>query len=199
MMNSNNTPEILRWDMNPARETLSAYIIPNAFSLSEINYLHKLINVEDVEEGKSTGDPSRRNNVGIVWLKDQVKFHWAYEKCAGLVKKANHENFNKRLSFMETLQYTLYNDVSESYYGQHFDQIVHTNRDTKRVLSFSVQLSSPDVYEGGDLEIYTANDFSATKNIGDMIIFESTLLHEVKQVTAGTRVSLVGWVHGPNI
>jgi PKHD-type hydroxylase len=195
----NEAPEILRWDLNPSREVTPAYIIPNAFSIAEINYLHKLINVEDVEEGNATGDPSRRNNVGIVWLKNELKFHWAYEKCAGLVKKANHENFNKRLSFMETLQYTLYNDVSESYYGQHFDQLVRTNRDTKRVLSFSIQLSSPEVYEGGELEIYTANDFSATKNIGDMIIFESTLLHEVKQVTAGTRVSLVGWVHGPNI
>ena len=195
----NEAPEILRWDLNPSREVTPAYIIPNAFSMSEINYLHKLINVEDVEEGGAAGDPSRRNNVGIVWLKNELKFHWAYEKCAGLVKKANHENFNKRLSFMETLQYTIYNDVSESYYGQHFDQLVRTNRDTKRVLSFSIQLSSPEVYEGGELEIYTANDFTATKNIGDMIIFESTLLHEVKQVTAGTRVSLVGWVHGPNI
>jgi len=195
----NEAPDILRWDLNPSRETTPAYIIPNAFSMAEINYLHKLINVEDVEDGHARGDPTRRNNVGIVWLKNELKFHWAYEKCAGLVKKANHENFNKRLSFMETLQYTIYNDVSESYYGQHFDQSVHTNRDTKRVLSFSVQLSSPEVYEGGELEIYTATDFSATKNIGDMIIFESTLLHEVKQVTAGTRVSLVGWVHGPNI
>ena len=191
--------DVLRWDLNKSQEVLNAYIIPNAFSIAEINYLHKLAENLPIEEGQVVGNTDRRNNVGIIWLKDAVNFHWLYDKCAGLVKKANNDNFNKRLHFMETLQYTLYNEESNSYYGQHFDQLSMHNRDTKRVLSFSVQLTPPEMYQGGELELYTANDFCATKNIGDMIIFDSMVLHEVKPVTAGMRASLVGWVHGPNI
>jgi predicted 2-oxoglutarate/Fe(II)-dependent dioxygenase YbiX len=140
-----------------------------------------------------------RNNVGVVWLKDDVKYSWLYIKIAGLINKANTENYNFSLSHMETLQYTMYNDISESYYGQHVDQIIETSKPTKRKLSFSLQLTDPRLYTGGELEIYNATDFVTPKNIGDMIFFESNTLHEVKQVTSGARHSLVGWIHGPNI
>jgi len=177
------------------------YVIPNALSINEINYLDSFVMQEEIEEGvgKDKQTLDIRNNVGVVWLKDDVKYSWLYIKIAGLINKANTENYNFSLSHMETLQYTMYNDISESYYGQHVDQIIETSKPTKRKLSFSLQLTDPRLYTGGELEIYNATDFVTPKNIGHMIFFESNTLHEVKQVTSGARHSLVGWIHGPNI
>ena len=177
------------------------YVIPNALSINEINYLDSFVMQEEIEEGvgKDKQTLDIRNNVGVVWLKDDVKYSWLYIKIAGLINKANTENYNFSLSHMETLQYTMYNDISESYYGQHVDQMIETSKPTKRKLSFSIQLTDPRLYTGGELEIYNATDFVTPKNIGHMIFFESNTLHEVKQVTSGARHSLVGWIHGPNI
>lgn len=193
--------EIFSFPLHANAEAKQVYVIPNALSLHEINYLNSFVIKEEIEEGlgKHKQKIDMRNNVGIVWLRNEVDYGWIYTKLAGLVRKANTTNFNLALTHMETLQYTMYNDVSESYYGQHIDQLVEFNKPTKRKLSFSIQLTPPDTYEGGTLEIYNGTDFVSPRNVGDMILFESHVLHEVTKVTKGTRHSLVGWVHGPNL
>jgi predicted 2-oxoglutarate/Fe(II)-dependent dioxygenase YbiX len=194
--------KIEKWALKPSNEAKAVYVIPNALSDSELKYLDSLLVGTEISDGLlayGASDASIRNNVGIIWLEDQLKFDWLYNKIAGLVNKANTMNFNKVLYYMEPLQYTLYNEESESFYGQHVDQLAISDKATKRSLSFSVQLSYPEEYEGGSLELYTGDNFNTPTNRGDMIVFNSTVLHEVTKVTKGMRKSLVGWVHGPNI
>jgi PKHD-type hydroxylase len=64
-----------------------------------------------------------------------------------------------------------------------------------RKLSFTVQLSDPDAYTGGDLEFLNA-DGPVARRRGDIIVFPSFMVHRVAPVTSGVRHSLVGWVHG---
>ena len=67
-----------------------------------------------------------------------------------------------------------------------------------RKLSLVVQLSDPEDYEGGDLEIYTGHEpLVVKKKKGMTAFFPSYQLHGVTPVTKGTRYSLVVWVHGP--
>jgi PKHD-type hydroxylase len=180
----------------------SVYIIPNAISLSEVKYLHNMIDIDkDVEEGKThamDGEISRRHNVGVVHLASD-SFDWIYDKIAGHINKANANNFNMNLNSIECMQYCLYNDTSESFYGQHVDQRVEHQMPTKRKLSFTVQITDPLTYKGGDLVIYNAADINIPRELGTMIIFDSTLVHEVTKVTSGMRGSLVGWAHGANL
>jgi PKHD-type hydroxylase len=193
---------IKKWAIKSPQEVQSAFVIPNALSDSELKYLDSLLEGTEITDGKLAGgnvNPDIRNNVGVIWLKDEMKFSWLYTIVAGLVNKANTERFNKVLYHMEPLQYTLYNEESESFYGQHVDQLVTFDNPTKRALSFSVQLSHPQEYEGGRLELYTGDNFQTPMNRGDMVFFNSTVLHEVTKVTKGMRKSLVGWVHGPNL
>jgi PKHD-type hydroxylase len=69
-----------------------------------------------------------------------------------------------------------------------------------RKLTFVIQLSDPCEYEGGKLMIYYDGQIHEAPNeFGSMIIFPSSLAHEVTPITKGTRHSLVGWVTGPNI
>ncbi len=88
---------------------------------------------------------------------------------------------------VEDLQFATYN--KDDFYGWHKDADINNNR----MLSVSVQLSDPDTYEGGDLQI---KDFLAERARGTILVFNSNLLHRVLPVTSGVRYSLVQWFSG---
>lgn len=67
-----------------------------------------------------------------------------------------------------------------------------------RKLSFSIQLSDPRSYQGGDLEIFGEPLGSAPRDQGALIVFPSYTIHRVSPVTDGSRHALVGWITGPN-
>jgi PKHD-type hydroxylase len=68
-----------------------------------------------------------------------------------------------------------------------------------RKLSFVLQLSHHDDYEGGNLQLLdeSGNNYIAPRKRGTMILFDSRTQHRVLRVTKGTRKSLVGWTVGP--
>ena len=77
----------------------------------------------------------------------------------------------------------------------------YLNKQTEyvRKLSFTLQLSDPDDYEGGNVELINeANEnYIAPRQRGTIILFDSRTQHRVNKVTKGTRRSIVGWVVGP--
>jgi len=82
-------------------------------------------------------------------------------------------------------------------YGMHVDNAFMAVRDTsiRTDLSFTLFLSSPDQYDGGELVIEHAGQSIRTKpNAGDLILYPSTNLHQVRTVTAGERLVCVGWI-----
>ena len=68
-----------------------------------------------------------------------------------------------------------------------------------RKLSFSIQLSHPDDYEGGNVQLLdeAGNSYIAPRKRGAIVLFDSRTQHRVLKVTKGTRKSIVGWVVGP--
>ncbi len=79
------------------------------------------------------------------------------------------------------------------YYGPHVDSpYLPTGR---RDLSFTIFLNSPDEYKGGELILYIPPETKTIKlNQGDIIIYPTRYLHEVRQVTNGERMVCVGWI-----
>ena len=77
----------------------------------------------------------------------------------------------------------------------------YLNKQTEHVrkLSFTLQLSDPDDYEGGNVQLINeANqNYIAPRQRGTIILFDSRTQHRVLKVTKGTRRSIVGWVVGP--
>ena len=60
-----------------------------------------------------------------------------------------------------------------------------------------VQLTDPEEYEGGELELCLGGEpFVVPKEQGTLITFPSYNLHRVRPTIEGTRHSLVGWVTG---
>lgn len=141
--------------------------------------------------------------------------HWIIGLCWHYVKLANERSFLYDIGGFEQngdLQYTSYGPGE--YYNWHVDgdllnmhtptgnqeeDFVKGGSETCRKLSFILQLSDPDEYTGGEVQIQYSDGKTAyiPKTRGTVIVFDSRCLHRVKKVITGNRKSLVGWVWGP--
>ena len=145
------------------------------------------------------------------WLSSS---HWAAGLCYHYVLRANRENFLYDISGFdgEVMQYTSYE--KGEYYTWHNDasievsykptenkqeNFVIANSEQIRKLSFILQLSDPDDYEGGEVQLMSGDgkSYFVPKTRGTVIVFDSRTQHRVKKVISGHRKSLIGWVVGP--
>lgn len=77
-------------------------------------------------------------------------------------------------------------------YGSHVDDALMGGLRTD--VSFTLFLSDPDSYEGGELVIETTSGEEAFKlPAGSLVVYPSTTLHRVADVTSGVRLAAVGW------
>ena len=82
-------------------------------------------------------------------------------------------------------------------YGTHIDNAFMGAGDSRvrTDLSFTLFLTEPDSYEGGELNIDMAGMTHSVKGArGDLVIYPSTTLHQVAEVTRGRRIVCVGWI-----
>ena len=78
-------------------------------------------------------------------------------------------------------------------YGRHVDNAYMSSG--RADLSFSIFLNEKNSYEGGELvveNINTENKFKLNK--GEIIIYPSTYLHSVNEISDGERLVCVGWI-----
>ena len=62
-------------------------------------------------------------------------------------------------------------------------------------LSYTLFLSDPDHYAGGELVIDLPGSTQSYKlNAGDLLLYPSTYLHGVTEVGSGSRLACVGWI-----
>ena len=113
--------------------------------------------------------------------------------------KANNEvwrldltGFNMALDPPNILRYKA---DEKGHYDWHLD---YGAAFSNRKISFSIQLSDPSEYEGGNLEIAGVPFEPKTRERGTIIMFPSYVRHRVTPVTKGIRYCIVGWVHGPH-
>jgi PKHD-type hydroxylase len=82
-------------------------------------------------------------------------------------------------------------------YGRHIDNAFmgHGAARLRTDLSFTLFLSDPESYQGGELEIETAG-FTQTVKLpaGDLVLYPTTTLHQVAKVTSGQRIVCLGWI-----
>ncbi len=78
-------------------------------------------------------------------------------------------------------------------YGTHVDHPI-SGGDMRRDVSFTLFLNEPDAYDGGALVIVDAAGEREFKlAAGSLILYPSTTLHRVQEVTRGARLAAVGW------
>lgn len=112
------------------------------------------------------------------------------------ISTLNSHNLKLEISGMEPLQLLRYQ--VDDFYTWHTDWSPNNNK--KRKLSFSVQLSDPSTYEGGDLELFRGPETDlADRTQGVLTLFPSWTLHRVNRLSSGERWALVGWITGKPI
>lgn len=83
------------------------------------------------------------------------------------------------------------------YYGPHVDNSIMGKGGARlrTDISFTLFLSNADDYEGGELVVHTAGLTQMVKgDWGQLVLYPSTSIHEVKPVTKGERIVCVGWI-----
>ena len=80
------------------------------------------------------------------------------------------------------------------YYGPHIDA-PYAFGEGRRDLSFTIFLNEPNEYKGGELILNITPEKKSIKlGAGEMIVYPTKYLHEVKEVTEGERMVCVGWI-----
>ena len=138
-------------------------------------------------------DKFRKSN--IKWLPFDSKWEWVIDRIMTQVVEANNIIWNFDLkAIIDNIQYTEY-DGNGGHYDWHLD--IGPGSISHRKISIVIQLSDPDDYVGGDLEIMNASEKTVIpRGKGNVVIFPSFLLHRVVPLTSGKRKSLVLWVGG---
>ena len=78
-------------------------------------------------------------------------------------------------------------------YGNHVDNALMGSMRTD--LSFTLFLSDPSTYDGGELVIdFPGAEHTAKPAAGDLVLYPSGAIHRVNPVTRGTRLAAIGWI-----
>ena len=150
-----------------------------------------------LSEGKlsfgNTDSNLRRSRVSF--LAHEPKHSWLYQRLWAAVQVCNPQCFDVDVVGVEpNVQIARYGSFDSGFYNWHFD---FGPAKPQRKLSISIQLSSSEDYDGGDLEMmYGDAPSKLDRTRGVIIVFPSFILHRVTPVTRGTRWSLVAWIYG---
>jgi len=165
----------------------------DGFSTAECKKIIELGESKTLSRGTVIGGKEVRES-DIVFIHPDDDSIWLFQKITGIVNAINDKFFRFDLTGMvEGLQFTKY-EAPGGYYGKHVDA---AGTVPVRKLSFTLQLSDPNEYEGGDLCLYFNDEpIRVNRKQGFVAVFPSWALHEVEPVTKGTRYSLVVWITG---
>jgi len=172
----------------------SAAFADGAYSKVEVDRIEALARELVFQQAKvATGavNPERRIS-RVAWLPNDSRWGWLYQAMHGYVQQFNlHYGFDV-WGFHESMQYLEYGQ------GGHFDWHVDAGVPgaAPRKLSFTLQLSDPASYDGGDLEVWGADRAVVSRARGTLICFPSFVLHRVTPVTRGMRRAIVAWATG---
>jgi PKHD-type hydroxylase len=181
-------------------EMIEVHSMPNAFTSFECDRIIASAAKVPADEALLVGRQRDHNlrQAELVWLDDVDGMGWVMDRLIELVRKSNKDLFDFDLrEFAESPQVASYQSSNGGHFAWHSD-IGGGVAAAKRKLTLVLQLSKPNMYEGGNLEVMpSAHVVPANRAQGCVSVFPSFSLHHVTPVTSGERHSLTVWAHGP--
>lgn len=179
------------------------------FSLEEINQILDIGKSLDSSKGvigpagNNMEAPPELRSSDVSFIYRDSETNWIFDRYDSAVNRLNTHLFHVDVEPLTSLQFTTYHG-SGDHYEWHWDMQLAPEPNTcevvqPRKISIVTQLSDPDDYEGGILELAPCGQiFGIPKEKGSTVAFLSFINHRVTPVTSGTRYSLVGWCEGPD-
>ena len=148
------------------------------------------------DKGYQHFEESRYGEAGAVQVETcEVLPHEAdfvYQKMATTATELNHEHWQLALTGITEAFRVL------RYYAGYWTR-PHVDRDYRLAdsskLSCIIQLVPSDNFSGGVLTVAETDSIRLER--GDAVFFPAHEIHTLSALTAGTRLVLAGWVHGP--
>ncbi len=160
----------------------------------EIDFLKTNLNSSDLpwEDGKKTAGNHAakvKNNLQLERGSNLAK------KLSALIEKKLLNDFLiKSFALPKKIHGTMFTKSTQGMkYGRHIDNAFMSSG--RADLSFTIFLNEKENYSGGELLIESLNKEEKFKlNSGEIILYPSTYLHSVQEVTKGERIVFVGWI-----
>ena len=140
------------------------------------------------------GKKSELRESVVRWIHRSEKTEALFQALEDACRLVNDRHHGIEVDFeaLRSFQFTEYGP--DQHYAAHHQDCGFFGTERQRKLSFSLMLSDPENYEGGDFNIGSK---VLRLPLGTMIVFPSIIPHSVATVTEGMRRSLVGWYEGP--
>ena len=126
--------------------------------------------------------------------------HWVGGLVWHYILRANRENFLYNITHLDggSVKFKEYNEGDEQEW--HVDAKPVEDDEDVRKISFTLQLSDVNDYEGGNVQFESeaGKKYFMPRKRGTIALFDSHTKHKVNKVTKGTRKALVGWCLGPH-
>lgn len=166
------------------------FTLPDLLTADAVSSLVTKLEAADIVAGKTTAG----------WHAKTVKNNQqlANKSAEPLVDEVrqtllNHPLFQAaaRPKHVHTLRFNRYTDGMS--YGRHTDNALMNGH--RSDLSFTLFLSDPDTYDGGELTVEGLDSEQTYKlPAGSALIYPSSSLHSVEPVTRGIRWAAIGWL-----
>lgn len=179
----------------------SHVLMEGAFSEDEmiaLDHLCEALTLAPALVGPQAGIDHNRRNAEVGWLGHSEETGWLFSKIMGLTHRANLFFGLDIWGIVEEFQYSIYTE--DGRYCWHMDSGISPDEQPRppRKISFTLQMTDPDRYAGGELELLAGERMDFKTPRGSIIFFPSYMTHRVDTLRAGLRRSLVGWIAGPD-
>ncbi len=172
------------FDKEKCERIISRYEGSNKWILTKVGMHTKIIKNEAIRKSS------------IIDLSSDKAFMTEFmADMSDAIKQANAQFWKFDISERMEVQIMKYTP-GDHYDGWHMD-VGNTTTTSSRKVTFTIQLSDPGEYDGGDLVISSMEDSPGIRQQGSATAFPSFVSHCVKEIESGIRYCLVGWIHGP--
>jgi PKHD-type hydroxylase len=168
------------------------YTLDNILNADDLKGIHEMLPTIEFKDGKATAGwaaKAVKNN-----LQAQVANHQDLQQMVKL-RLMQHPIFG-----LAAMPARLSNLVLSKYgpgmsYGLHLDDALMERGRIRTDLAFTIFLSDPESYEGGELMLDDDSGARSCKPaVGSAILYPGSHLHSVAPVSSGARLAIVGWV-----
>ncbi|GAB5469056.1 MAG: Fe2+-dependent dioxygenase [Rhodospirillales bacterium] len=168
--------------------------VPNLLQPDAVAALRQKIDAVQPEDGRRTGHPDLKRNLQLTGDTPAARpilneIYRILTGCQQLTSFAIPRTFTITVNRYETGMFYAYHSDAALMGNPGQAQPIRTD------LSFTLVLSDPSEYDGGEFHVRTGYGEMVLKEpAGTLICYPSNMPHRVETITRGARVSAIGWI-----